>query len=207
MKKILKFTFLLALSFSLATFTACTDDETCSDGIQNQDETGIDCGGACTACITCEDGIQNGDEEGVDCGGSNCDVCLVGAHGSWESSGDNVAPLLAGFVSKLVTEFNTDGTYTVTQTDLGGAETELKGTYTQSESSVDGIWDIVLNQSSPNQLTATGIFKITDDLMEYEVAQTDPAIAGVTAPTASAGLGSTSGGAFGTTNVQKFVRL
>jgi len=24
--------------------------ETCSDGIQNQDETGIDCGGVCPAC-------------------------------------------------------------------------------------------------------------------------------------------------------------
>jgi len=24
--------------------------ETCFDGIQNQDETGIDCGGVCTAC-------------------------------------------------------------------------------------------------------------------------------------------------------------
>ena len=50
---------------------------TCSDGIQNGDETGVDCGGStCPACPpTCDDGIQNGDEEGVDCGGSSCPPC------------------------------------------------------------------------------------------------------------------------------------
>jgi len=50
---------------------------TCSDGIQNGDETGVDCGGSCTACPTvptCSDGIMNGDETGVDCGGS-CTPC------------------------------------------------------------------------------------------------------------------------------------
>jgi hypothetical protein len=47
---------------------------TCSDGIQNQGETGIDCGGPCTACATCNDGIQNQGETGVDCGGP-CSPC------------------------------------------------------------------------------------------------------------------------------------
>jgi hypothetical protein len=49
----------------------------CDDGIQNGDETGVDCGGSCAPCetITCDDGIQNGDETGVDCGGSNCPEC------------------------------------------------------------------------------------------------------------------------------------
>ncbi len=48
---------------------------TCTDGIQNGDETGVDCGGAnCPVCPTCNDGIQNGDETGVDCGGS-CAPC------------------------------------------------------------------------------------------------------------------------------------
>lgn len=48
---------------------------TCNDGIQNGDETGIDCGGmACFACPTCNDGVQNGTETGVDCGG-NCIAC------------------------------------------------------------------------------------------------------------------------------------
>ena len=50
---------------------------TCNDGVQNGDETGIDCGGSCEPCETvptCNDGIQNGDETGVDCGGS-CAPC------------------------------------------------------------------------------------------------------------------------------------
>ena len=50
---------------------------TCDDGIQNGDETGVDCGGSCPPCddvATCDDGIQNGDETGVDCGGS-CPPC------------------------------------------------------------------------------------------------------------------------------------
>lgn len=77
--------------------------ETCTDGIQNGDETGIDCGGArcpvcpeipgCTdisahnydpaatvddgSCETCSDGIKNGDESGVDCGGTRCDPCPI----------------------------------------------------------------------------------------------------------------------------------
>ncbi|MCX6810170.1 MAG: hypothetical protein NTY30_00305 [Candidatus Berkelbacteria bacterium] len=56
------------------------ESATCSDGIKNQNETGVDCGGSCNACsitpqpITCSDGIQSGDETGVDCGGS-CNVC------------------------------------------------------------------------------------------------------------------------------------
>lgn len=72
---------------------------TCSDGIQNQGESGIDCGGSstcakcgtgfgctvpsdCTSgvcgasntCLapTCKDGVQNQQETDVDCGGPNC---------------------------------------------------------------------------------------------------------------------------------------
>jgi hypothetical protein len=53
----------------------CTACPTCSDGVQNQAETGIDCGGTCTACATCSDGVQNQDETGVDCGGGSCSGC------------------------------------------------------------------------------------------------------------------------------------
>ena len=65
----------LALLLSMAMIISCGEDETCNDGIQNGDETGIDCGGSdCEACPTCTDGIQNGTETGVDCGG-DCDIC------------------------------------------------------------------------------------------------------------------------------------
>jgi hypothetical protein len=47
---------------------------TCTDGIQNQGETGIDCGGPCSPCPTCSDGIQNQGETGIDCGGP-CQPC------------------------------------------------------------------------------------------------------------------------------------
>ena len=61
----------------------CDDTETptCNDGIQNGDETGIDCGGSCAnSCDTtpppsCNDGIQNGNETGIDCGGSCPNTC------------------------------------------------------------------------------------------------------------------------------------
>jgi len=50
---------------------------TCNDGIQNGNETGVDCGGPdCDACVSCDDGIQNGNETGVDCGGPDCDACV-----------------------------------------------------------------------------------------------------------------------------------
>lgn len=53
----------------------CPACPTCNDGIQNGLETGIDCGGNCPACPTCSDGVQNGLETGVDCGGPNCPAC------------------------------------------------------------------------------------------------------------------------------------
>jgi hypothetical protein len=48
----------------------------CSDNIQNQGEDGVDCGGKCKPCAKCDDGIKNGDERLIDCGG-NCRACGV----------------------------------------------------------------------------------------------------------------------------------
>ena len=52
---------------------------TCNDGVQNGNETGVDCGGPdcdpCTPAPTCNDGVQNGNETGVDCGGPDCNPC------------------------------------------------------------------------------------------------------------------------------------
>jgi len=56
----------------------CQPCATCDDGIQNGDETGVDCGGTdCQPCSTCDDGIQNGNETGIDCGGSECSPCIT----------------------------------------------------------------------------------------------------------------------------------
>jgi len=87
--------------------STCHDDDpscapTCDDGVQNGDETDIDCGGTdCAPCelqercergvdcvsdtciegicvpSTCTDGVQNGNETDIDCGGS-CRPCTAG---------------------------------------------------------------------------------------------------------------------------------
>lgn len=63
-------------SVANASCTAPCGPPSCTDGIQNGNETGVDCGGPdCPTCPTCSDGVQNGDETGVDCGGSNCAPC------------------------------------------------------------------------------------------------------------------------------------
>src|SRR5690606_29395605 len=82
------------------------DTPTCTDGVRNQDETDVDCGGAtCDGCGvgarcaapgdcrsglcgsdgrceaapgTCADGVENQDETDVDCGGTTCDPCGIG---------------------------------------------------------------------------------------------------------------------------------
>ena len=77
----------------------------CEDGIGNQDETDVDCGGGCQPCAIglscligedcaarvcdvdslicqaprCDDGVTNGSEVDVDCGGQ-CEPCTDGAH-------------------------------------------------------------------------------------------------------------------------------
>ncbi len=85
--------FLLALATCLV-MVSCSKEEdgdttvaSCTDGILNQNETAIDCGGVCTACATCTDGIQNQGETGVDCGGpctacANCVTCVSTIQGS-----------------------------------------------------------------------------------------------------------------------------
>lgn len=216
MKRVLFFSFFLLLAAPVFLLTSCEQEDdtptptaTCVDGVQNGNETGIDCGGDCDPCPTCDDGIQNGDEEGVDCGGSECDACLIGLQGAWQSSGDNVATLLSAFlnVDSLWAEFRTDGTYTVHQFDTDGVQTTLEGVYTQSESTVAGIWDITVNQSVPAVFTSIGIFQITEgepDEMKYEIVLDD----GVnTPPTAEAGFGSSNAGALGDSNIQTYLRI
>lgn len=50
---------------------------TCSDGVQNGNETGIDCGGNCSESNCCSNGYRDADEDGVDCS-SMCGSCRSG---------------------------------------------------------------------------------------------------------------------------------
>ncbi|MCM4166847.1 hypothetical protein KCTC52924_01702 [Arenibacter antarcticus] len=80
-----------AIAFLSILLTSCSNDDeppvsdaiaTCNDGIRNQGEKGIDCGGPnCQPCIddiaTCNDGIQNGDETGIDIGGACAEIITI----------------------------------------------------------------------------------------------------------------------------------
>lgn len=135
-----------------------------------------------------------------------------GMIGTWVSAGDDVAALLVTFftVDSVVATFNANQTYEVLQY-AGGSTTALtlSGTFSQSESSVAGIWEISVDQTSPSTLTSQGIFNVdasnNPNSAQYEIVQTSPDI-GATAPTAVDGFGSSSGGAFGTTNIQTYRR-
>lgn len=74
--------FILLFSFLSLMLYSCNTDElkeiSCTDGIKNGNETGIDCGGDCPdVCFSCDDGVQNGNEEGIDCGGDCPDTCYT----------------------------------------------------------------------------------------------------------------------------------
>ncbi len=134
-----------------------------------------------------------------------------GLVGQWQSSGSNVAALLVTYfgVDSIYANFNANKTYYV-ESFAQGVKVVYTGTYAQEKSGTGNIWNITLNQNAPTAVTSEGIFEITQTgssyTMKYEVAQTTPNI-GATAPTATGGFGSTSGGALGTANVQTFVQI
>ncbi len=120
----------------------CSPCATCNDGIQNGNETGVDCGGSCAPCVTCNDGVQNGDETGVDCGGSNCAPCNTGGCNDTE-------------VSITITFDNYSSETSWSITDANGQTVASGGNYNQaSGSSVtetaclpDGCYDFTINDA------------------------------------------------------------
>ncbi len=137
--------------------------------------------------------------------------------GEWTSEGEeNIAPLLYGnpfFVRKIVATFKADGSYIVVQTDSNDVSATLTGVYVAAEGGApapnDNIRTISADQGAPTSLTAEGIYEVTvganDVTMQYEVVQTAPPL-GLSKPTPEGGFGSTAGGVFGMTNVQKYVK-
>ncbi|MCB0400195.1 MAG: T9SS type A sorting domain-containing protein [Winogradskyella sp.] len=107
-------------------------EPTCTDGVQNGQETGVDCGGPdCPACPpSCTDGIQNGMETGVDCGGPDCPACPApdptdGPNNSGSSGTDFYiySELSGNPNSSDFTNFNLvdfAGGVTISQPDLNG---------------------------------------------------------------------------------------
>ncbi|MBI9065947.1 MAG: hypothetical protein JEZ09_01565 [Salinivirgaceae bacterium] len=136
-----------------------------------------------------------------------------GIIGNWYSAGDNVAPLLVTYftVDSIYAEFKDDFTYLVEQFNIGNETTtpdvEFTGTFSIVKSTVDEIWTIELTQELPYVANVSGIFEVktSPETLWYEVVQ----ISGSqnTPPTPELGFGSSTGGAFGVTNIQKFVRI
>lgn len=96
---------------------------TCNDGIQNQGETGIDCGGPCAPCPTCNDGIQNQGETGIDCGGP-CQPCQGGNsvvllasyfENGWDSWSDGGSD-----VDRVISNYSYEGTHSIRIRDNSG---------------------------------------------------------------------------------------
>jgi hypothetical protein len=117
-----------------ALWTGCKKDknsESCSDGIQNQGETGIDCGGPCTTvCLTCSDGIQNQGEEDIDCGGP-CSACAT--------------PAMSASIDGVV--WNALDTFFIAQSSTSGMTIfRIKGT--SGSKSIDIIFSFVDSQAS-----------------------------------------------------------
>ena len=107
---------------SLLNSTACgpAAPAHCSNGTQDGDETGVDCGGSCADCPTCTDNIQNGDETGVDCGGSCPNACPINYCDSQgnDSSYEHISNVSIGTINNNSGSNNGYGDYTSLSTDL-----------------------------------------------------------------------------------------
>ncbi|MCA9558737.1 MAG: hypothetical protein KC583_09245, partial [Myxococcales bacterium] len=130
-----------------------------------------------------------------------------GIVGRWLSEGADLAPLLAdppASIRRIEATFGGDGRFRVVLTNDDLQSFELSGTYTTDPARDPAT--ITLSQAQPEAVRSTGIYRVDGDVLTYEVAQTDPPLAGVTPPDAAAGFGSTNNGALGEANVQTYRR-
>ncbi len=132
---------------------------------------------------------------------------------NWVSEGDDVAPKLAEpplrYV-RIVATFRDDYSYTIEATDAEGEVHESSGDFVTKESTVEGIYRIMLFESSPAEVAYEGMFQVdssvTPNRLCYEVVQVQP-YAGLEPPEEEAGFGSTNGGAYGDGYVQWYTRM
>lgn len=90
----------------------------CDNDVQDPGEDGVDCGGPCTPCgqaPTCTDGVQNQDETDEDCGGLACGKCDVG--GGCEGPSDCVTGVCEGELCAAVAATCQNGEEDVGETD------------------------------------------------------------------------------------------
>jgi hypothetical protein len=100
--------------------------------------------------------------------------------------------------------FNADLSYQVDALTEGGDAYTFIGTFVADGSTSPR--GIVLDQSSPSETVAEGIYEVSGETLTYEVVVTTPDY-GFVAPTPATGFGSTSGrGLAEGDNVQTYVR-
>ena len=127
----------------------------CNDGIQNGDETGIDCGGSCNKCTgtetqtpdikpaqkNCSDDAKNGDETDVDCGGS-CDRCANEMH--CEQNSDCLSDNCVGGTCEPKSPLCVDGELSGDETDIdcgGSCGKCANGMHCRSDEDCSGFCD------------------------------------------------------------------
>jgi hypothetical protein len=135
--------------------TAACSGETCSDGIENQDETGVDCGGVCGACGSppnfCPGGVQQfSSQSSCESGGTyDCSIYIALRNaGMWEICVDDSDPGCDNYYcrgdpwptceatgSSGLTEFDV-GDSTILYNSLSGPGCNSKSRTCQS----DGTW-------------------------------------------------------------------
>lgn len=116
----------LLLIFSLALITSCGKDEipeTCSDGIMNQNETEIDCGGICEDCPS-----------------------IVGIWKTTSFTLDGTDFLTAFEIEDLFYEFQTNSVYSVFVAYQNQANDLTMGNYTLEADSISLIFNSILNK-------------------------------------------------------------
>ena len=105
---------------------------TCTDGIKNQDETKIDCGGTCSACTgspSCSNEIKDGNETGIDCGGACTSTC---SEDQYEVLPDQInleldsSAFAEAYYSTKLVPGNVTGCTEVRQNKVGDADTDMK---------------------------------------------------------------------------------
>lgn len=142
---------------------------------------------------------------------TSVDVNDLGIIGKWKAYDISVILANEGFDDSLYANFKADQSYIVTAF-ASGFPVVLEGTYTMTKTQYEDRWEILLSQTKengqPTNLTSQGIFAVFNEgdvsSMFYEVAQVEPAVPGVTPPTAQQGFGSTNGGANGQDYLQKY---
>ncbi len=116
--------------------------------------------GNCTAGPTCNDGIQNGDETGVDCGGS-CDPCTsvtYCASNGKDISGEYISKVVLGTINNTTTGSTGGyGDYTSISTSLSkGASNTITITPTWAGTVYDEAYSVWIDYNQDGDFTDNG---------------------------------------------------